>query len=180
MIGGGLLVVSRIGYQRDTTDPWTLNARISTWQLGLSQISQHPIVGVGYGNYTFTKIHAAEVEREKDKGSAMKVLSGLHNTFAMVLMGSGVPALILFVWTLVRTIDELVGGFRQVQLNRSGVLVLGPFVALAVIGFLTRNAFDTMFAGALASLFWILVSVGFWTNEHHWRNEPAESPLNRS
>ncbi len=62
---------------------------------------QHPLVGVGYGNDTFLKLHAAEVEAEKGKGPEERVLPALHNTFAMVLMGSGVPAIILFIWIFV-------------------------------------------------------------------------------
>ncbi len=31
-MGGGLFVVSEIGYQRGTIDPWTLSARVKTWR----------------------------------------------------------------------------------------------------------------------------------------------------
>jgi putative inorganic carbon (HCO3(-)) transporter len=106
-MGGGLLAVSEIGYQRDTIDPWTFSARVKTWRLGLHQVVQHPLVGVGYGNDTFLKVHAAEVETEKGKGAVEKVLPGLHNTFAIVLMGSGVPAIILFIWIFVRIVSTL-------------------------------------------------------------------------
>ncbi|MEP6934605.1 MAG: DUF5935 domain-containing protein, partial [Nitrospirota bacterium] len=56
-MGGGLFLVSEIGYQRDTVDPWTISARVKTWRLGLQQAAQHPLVGVGYGNDTFVKVH---------------------------------------------------------------------------------------------------------------------------
>ena len=97
-MGGGLLAVSEIGYQRETIDPWTFSARVKTWRLGLHQVVQHPLVGVGYGNDTFLKVYMAEIEAEKGKGAVEKVLPGLHNTFAIVLIGSGVPAIILFIW----------------------------------------------------------------------------------
>jgi heptosyltransferase-3/putative inorganic carbon (HCO3(-)) transporter len=159
--GGGLLAVSEIGYQRDTLDPWTLSARVKTWQLGLRQVVQHPLVGVGYGNDTFLKVHIVEIEAEKSKGAVEKVLPALHNTLAMVLMGSGVPALVFFVWIMVRAIRELAPNSRQPVLRLRGLLLLRTAIALAVIGFVVRNAFDYMFAGSLASLFWILVAVGF-------------------
>jgi len=157
-MGGGLFVVSEIGYQRDTIDPWTLSARVKTWALGFHQVVQHPLVGVGYGNDTFLKVYAAEVEAEKGKGLVEKVLPALHNTFAMVLMGSGVPALILFIWIFVRIVSTLTRQWwRSTAAEAQGLLVA---VAVVTVGFATRNLFDYMFAGSLAHLFWILVAAG--------------------
>jgi O-antigen ligase len=141
-------------------DPWTLQARVKTWKLGLNDLVQHPFVGVGYGNYTFFKMHTAEIEAEKHKTAEEKVLPGLHSTFAIILVGSGVPALFFFAWTIVRIIRELVGGIRALTLREASMRLLPPAIALSVIGFMVRNAFDYMFAGTLASLFWILVAVG--------------------
>jgi putative inorganic carbon (HCO3(-)) transporter len=157
-MGGGLLAVSQVGYQRETIDPWTLSARVKTWALGLHQVVQHPLVGVGYGNGTFLKVYAVEVEAEKDKGAVEKVLPGLHNTFAVVLMGSGVPALILFIWIFVRIVSTLTRQWRRsMAADTQGLLVA---VAVVAVGFATRNLFDYMFAGSLAYLFWILVAAG--------------------
>jgi O-antigen ligase len=157
-MGGGLYVVSEIGYQRGTIDPWTLSARVTTWRLGLHQVVQHPLVGVGYGNDTFLKLHAAEVEAEKGKEPGETVLLALHNAFAMVLMGSGVPAVILFVWVFVRIVSTLTRQWQQsTAAETQGLLVA---VAVVTVGFATRNLFDYMFAGSLAHLFWILVAAG--------------------
>jgi putative inorganic carbon (HCO3(-)) transporter len=157
-MGGGLLAVSQIGYQRSTIDPWTLSARMKTWGLGLHQVVQHPFVGVGYGNDTFLKLHAAEVEAEIDKEPGQTVFPALHNTFATVLMGSGVPASILFIWIFVRIVSTLTRQWRQSTAGETqGILVA---VAVVTVGFATRNLFDYMFAGSLAHLFWILVAAG--------------------
>jgi heptosyltransferase-3/putative inorganic carbon (HCO3(-)) transporter len=157
-MGGGLLVASEIGYQRDTVDSWTISARVKTWGLGFHQVVQHPLVGVGYGNNTFLKVYAAEVEAEKDKGAVEKVLGGLHSTFAMVLMGSGVPALILFIWIFVRIVSTLTRQWRRsTAAETQGLLVA---VAVVTVGFATRNLFDYMFAGSLGCLFWIIMAIG--------------------
>ena len=157
-MGGGLFVISEIGYQRDTIDPWTLNARVKTWRLGFHQVFEHPFVGIGYGNDTFIKVHAVEVEAEKDKDLEAKVLPGLHNTFAVVLMGSGVAALILFVWIFVRIVSTLTRQWRRSTVAETRGLLVA--VAVVTVGFATRNLFDYMFAGSLAHLFWILVAAG--------------------
>jgi O-antigen ligase len=157
-MGGGLFIVSEIGYQRDTVDSWTLSARVKTWRLGLHQAAQHPLVGVGYGNNTFVKVHATEIEADKGKDLAERVLPGLHSTFAMVLMGCGVPALILFIWIFVRIVSTLTRQWRRsMAAETQGILVA---VAVVTVGFATRNLFDYMFAGSLAHLFWILVAAG--------------------
>lgn len=157
-MGGGVFVVAEIGYQRDTVDSWTINTRVKTWRLGLHQVVEHPLVGVGYGNDTFTKVYAAEIEADETKNVKERMLKGLHNTFAMVLMGSGVPAVILFIWIFVRIASTLTRQWRRSMADETqGVLVA---VAVVTIGFATRNLFDYMFAGSLAHLFWILVAAG--------------------
>lgn len=157
-MGGGLFAVSEIGYQQSTIDPWTLNARVKTWRLGLHQVVAHPLVGLGYGNDTFLKLHTAEIEADKGKGEVEKVLPALHNTFAMVLMGSGVPAIILFIWVFVRIVLTLTRQcWRSTAAETQGLLMA---VAVVTVGFATRNLFDYMFAGSLAHLFWILVATG--------------------
>jgi O-antigen ligase len=131
---------------------------MKTWRLGLHQVVQHPLVGVGYGNDTFTKVHAAEIEADETKSVKERMLKGLHNTFAMVLMGSGVPAIILFIWIFVRIVSTMAGQWRRSTAAETQWVLVA--VAVVTIGFATRNLFDYMFAGSLAHLFWILVAAG--------------------
>ncbi|HEY7532962.1 MAG TPA: O-antigen ligase family protein, partial [Nitrospiraceae bacterium] len=158
--GSALIILPSVGLQQETVDPWTFSARVKTWRIGLQQVLEHPIVGIGYGNDTFSKVYAAEIEADMSKGPVEKVLPALHNTFAMVLMGAGVPALVLFLWMIVRTLQELLAGVRITSLPQSAHTVFRLAIALAVIGFMVRNLFDYMFAGSLASLFWIVVAIG--------------------
>lgn len=151
VMGVGLFAASMAGYQRSTVDPLTLGLRINVWKLGLSKVLEHSIVGVGYGNNTFIKLF-------RDFPEAVNV-PHLHNTFLMVAMGSGIPALVFFVWTLIRTVWLLIRSAWHASDWGKGVLLIG--VAAALVGFLVRNFFDYMFAGSLAYLFWILVATGF-------------------
>ena len=171
-----LFTLASRGYQQETLDPWTLSARVKTWHLGFEQVVEHPIVGIGFGNDTFSKVYSAEIEADKSKGPVAKVLPALHNTFAMVLTGSGVPALLLFVWTMVRVIQKLVRGIRELSLQHARVLMLPAAIALSVLGFVVRNTFDYMFAGSLASLFWILVALGFSIKDDHHNSLGLLSP----
>lgn len=131
---------------------------MKTWRLGLQRATQSPLVGVGYGNDTFFKIHQVEVDADKGKDPAERVLPGLHNTFATVLMGSGVPALVLFIWMFVRIVYTLTRQWWQSKVAETQGLLAA--VAVVTVGFATRNLFDYMFAGSLAHLVWILVATG--------------------
>jgi heptosyltransferase-3/putative inorganic carbon (HCO3(-)) transporter len=163
-VGSALMALSFVGFQKETTDPWTFSARVKTWRLGIQQVVEHPIVGIGFGNNTFSKVYAAEIEADKTKGPTEKVLPALHNTFAMILMGSGVPAVIFFVWIIVRALRELLAGVGS-TFPPSAPVMLRAAIALAIIGFVIRNLFDYMFAGSLASLFWIFLAIGFSLND---------------
>jgi O-antigen ligase len=174
--GSALFALSSLGLQQETVDPWTFSARVKTWRLGVEQVLEHPIVGIGFGNDTFSRVYAAEIEADKSKGPVEKILPALHNTFAMVLMGAGVPALMLFLWLIVSTLQELLAGVRISHLPQSGHMVFRTAIALAVIGFMVRNLFDYMFAGSLASLFWIVVAVGVsLTSEQSFRRRGIEA-----
>jgi putative inorganic carbon (hco3(-)) transporter len=146
----GLLALSQAGYQRSTIDPWTLNARLAVWKLGMGDIIKHPLVGVGYGSDTFMKRFAGYPETAKANGP--------HSAFLMVAMGSGIPALIFLLWIFVACIHALmkVAKIRSDPLNHAVTIA----VAVMIVGFITRNLFDYMFAGSLAYLFWILVATG--------------------
>lgn len=144
----GLFAASQLGYQRDTVDPWTMNARLSAWQQGFHQMVQHPIVGLGYGNNTFSPMVT---------GLPMgDTTMGLHSTFLMVGVGSGIPALIFLCWVFVKMVIELIHLAGRVSDLETYALLIG--VAIMVVGFSVRNLFDYMFAGSLAYLFWILVA----------------------
>jgi hypothetical protein len=75
----------------------------------------------------------------------------------MVLMGSGVPAIILYSWMFVSIVTTLSKQWRRSMAEHKWLLLA---IAVVTAGFATRNLFDYMFAGSLAHLFWILVAVG--------------------
>ena len=75
----------------------------------------------------------------------------------MVLMGSGLPAFILYIWMFVSIFLTLSRQWRRSIAENKWLLLA---VAVVTVGFATRNLFDYMFAGSLAHLFWILVAAG--------------------
>jgi O-antigen ligase len=147
----GLFFIFQMGYQQDLFHPWTLNARLAIWELGVQEMLKQPIFGLGFGINTFEPW----VEELPPSGGRMH----LHNTFLMVGVGSGWPALILFVWVLVEAVRSLLNGVREMTDPLPRGVMIGA--ALMVLGFVVRNLFDDMFKGSLAYLFWIILAVGF-------------------
>ncbi len=155
----GILVVSKAGFHRDTVDPWTLGTRVVVWELGLREITNHPLVGIGYGNDTFVKRYpqySSDAQLALSQREA--VLPAMHNTFLMVALGSGVPGVVIFLWMFGRIISTLAKDARHSQLYKARPLMIG--IAVAILGFAVRNFFDYMFAGSLAYLFWIIAATG--------------------
>jgi O-antigen ligase len=155
-----LSIAFQIGYQKETISPLTLGQRVGTWKLGIQQIAAHPWVGIGYGNNTFTKLHPEySITAQQSKPLHEQVLPAMHNTFLMVAMGSGIPAAVLLGWIFIRMVSSLVSLRNRSTDRESSGLLMG--IAVVVVGFATRNTFDYMFAGSLATLFWILLAMGF-------------------
>jgi putative inorganic carbon (hco3(-)) transporter len=147
-VGLAFIALGYWGYQKDTIDPWTLvDARIGVWKLQVEETRQHPLFGIGYGSKTFMKRFSGYPQVEKAVGP--------HSAFLMIAMGSGVPALVLVVWVMFKTVRVLVETAKQVIDEERRVFMLA--VAIVIVGFATRNIFDYMFAGSLAYLYWLLV-----------------------
>lgn len=141
-------------------DPWTFKARLNVWKLAATDLFEHPLVGVGYGNYNFVKRYSGHPELEKAYGP--------HSTFIVVGLGSGLPALACFLWLIAKIYLVLTQPIRQDQLPTEIAHRMIPFgVALMVIGVATRNLFDYMLIGALANLFWIMVALGLHMSGWH-------------
>ncbi len=173
VLGFVLVALSQVGYQRDTLDPWTLDARIAVWKIGIDEVLKHPVVGVGYGNDTFLKRHpeySPQAQRELNVKEA--VLPAMHNTFLMVTLGSGLPGLACFVWLFARATRSVIAGGRVALGRPAHIFALA--VAVMVVGFAVRNFFDYMFAGSLASLFWILVATGLSVVDKDSTTEPTQ------
>ncbi len=163
-----LLGISQMGYHADTLHTWTVETRLRVWKLGVGQIMNHPIVGIGYGNNIFEPVLA-----DSPMGD---IPMHLHNVPLMVGVGSGIPGLMLFLWVFIRLGMELFPKTNRKNWTDSETLKL--VLGIVLVGFFCRNLFDYMFAGSLAYLFWILMACGFDQSvEKYGKDQVAYSPL---
>jgi O-antigen ligase len=160
VVGLLLVLASLAGFQKDTIDAKTIGTRLFVWNLGLAEILAHPITGIGYGNDSFVKKYPQfSPQAQAHLPERVQVIPAMHSAFVMVAIGSGIPALLCFVWMFVRLLRLLLRPLRDTSSNGSRAL-LGGAIGLALLGFGVRNLFDYMFMGSLAHLFWLLAAVG--------------------
>ncbi|MCC2640319.1 MAG: conserved rane protein of unknown function, putative O-antigen polymerase [Nitrospira sp.] len=169
MAAAGLLVASQVGFQKDTVDSKTVDTRLAVWAIGLREVAAHPVAGIGYGNDSFIKkFPEYSVQVQSQLPDHDRVIPAMHNTFLMVTLGSGLPAIIFFVWTFMALVRRLIPFPRAPDRTEAGAfLAIG--IGLAVIGFAVRNLFDYMFMGSLAHVFWLLAAVGVTMTSSDWR-----------
>lgn len=146
-----VLAISSSGLQAQTISTNTFYYRVASWKLMLDEIVANPIVGIGYGTATF-------MFRFGDRPEAHDA-AGSHNLFLMIAMGSGLPALGLFMWILWCAVREMfIGLAASLTTNQRVDAVAG---IATVVGFAVRNVFDSLLVGSLGYLFWILLALAF-------------------
>lgn len=160
LAGAGLMAASHSGFQTDTVDAKTVDTRLMVWTIGLGEVATHPVTGIGFGNNSFVKkFPEYSVEKQDHLPERDRIIPAMHNTFLMVTLGSGIPALLSFTWIFVALLRRLIPIPRTIGRDRA-TAVIAAGIGLAVIGFAVRNLFDYMFMGSLAHLFWLLAAVG--------------------
>jgi len=149
--------LSQGGYLGGIFDMESVTDRLGCWNLGMQELRQNPIVGVGFGNDTFIKLYPGDPPGDCTGGH-------LHNTFFMFLMGSGVPGLLLLVWVLACAVWTLVTSkVVQPSIEFYGVK---ETVAVIAIGFSACMLFNYTFTGSLAYMFMILLAIGIWSTQN--------------
>lgn len=180
IVGAGLVIASQAGFQTDTVDAKTVDTRLMVWSIGLGEVAAHPVVGIGYGNNSFVKkFPEYSVERQDQLPERERIIPAMHNTFLMVTLGSGIPALGFFVSMFAALLRRLIPISRAAG-QSSSLPIMAAGIGLAVVGFAVRNLFDYMFMGSLAHLFWLLAAVGITVTGPGWRKVVTEEKLGTS
>lgn len=132
-------------------------SRIKLWNLALEMFKDHPIRGVGNGNYV--KLHDAYVKRYpqyyyytyfKDFPS--------HNSYLKILSELGIIGFITFLALLISIILK-VKKFIEIVNNKFYRVFYIGFLG-SVIAFLVMNISDNLlFVPSVATYFWILLAI---------------------
>ncbi len=153
------------GLHRDTLDPWTMNARMAVWEMGLADVIDRPLTGVGYGTPIFEQRHGEHIAKlESMEIGIPDIPEKPHNWYLMVAMGTGLPGLLLFVWLFIKVVQSLCIGLRTAETEFQRYWLLGTL--LMAVGFAVRIFFDDSFGGTHSYFFWAILgtSLGFARN----------------
>jgi O-antigen ligase len=136
---------------------WNIKSRIMVWQLGLEQLWEHPLVGIGFGKSNFYHVAQADVSPAPSDDGGPPMATGLHNTFLDIAVGAGIPAGLAYLWVMAEAMRT---GFRRAQSMKESALAIWPMILMVmVVGVVVRNMFDDMWIGTMALQFWILVGL---------------------
>ncbi|MFN4861588.1 MAG: O-antigen ligase family protein [Pseudanabaena sp.] len=118
--------------------------RVNAWQFALSLIYQHPIQGWGLRNFPLIA---------QSMGYDLRGLPHEHNFFMAIAVGSGIPALIGFIATIIWTIwASLKSKFAQ---QTEGTIVI---VAISIILCILSGWLDIVFyEPRISMLLWLLL-----------------------
>jgi len=132
---GTSYVEARLGSVVDFENQST-NIRFALWRTALEKAREHPLLGIGAGNY---RVHSpylmAEYFRYDD------YTKYVHNDFVQIAAESGFPAaiayLLLFVFAFVLTVKIWIGPAYSREQKFTAILLLG-----GIIGFFVDSVFN--------------------------------------
>ena len=151
----------------------SMHIRLDTWKIALEQIRENPIIGYGYGFNTFPMVNPSI---QVGSGNTPSIDMHIHNVFLSKAYEVGLVGLVSLL-AIISVIAKLAfNGFQKSPCPLTAHY--GLCVLLLLVGILTRNLFDNMFAGTLAYLFWLLVGlyVALRLNVQHAENGTTPSP----
>jgi O-antigen ligase len=131
--------------------------RMYTWESTLYMIHNHPLTGIGKGNYSEL---AREYRQKMYPGFEFSSYAHAHNNILQVAVTAGIPALLCFLWLWGVLFKEMYRTYRQIP-QESSVLkhlslgFLGAIIAFFIQGFFEHNFGDI----ESAMMLWFIVAL---------------------
>jgi len=136
--------------------------RIYIWESTWRMIKDHPVIGMGMGNYvSFYKWYIMP-------GSKITDASFAHNIFLQIWAECGIGALFAFAGIIIFT---LLKGISLVKSPDSSFKTIGLASLAAFVGILIHSQVDcTIYSMHIGPIFWLLAGIIFYSEKSvHWR-----------
>lgn len=138
--------------------------RLYTWLSSLAMIRDHPLTGIGHGNYSAECWNYRTPYKDFNFSSDAHA----HNNILQVTVISGIPALCCFLWIWWIVFRSTYRSFRLIptQFPREKALALGIFgatIAFFIQGFFEHNFGDS----EVVTMLWALVAFSMRLQELH-------------
>lgn len=109
----------------------SISMRFYYWKKSLEIIKQHPLLGVGTG----------DIQQELNKLFEQETVltpewyKHPHNQFISIAVAMGIPALLVFIWSLIYPI---------VHLRKTLHPIFWPFIAISVLSFFSEDTLESL------------------------------------
>ena len=141
---------------KEIIDPTQNLSRIKIWGIALKMIKEHPITGIGNGN--FVTLYDSYVKKYPDLEYPDYKHMPSHNSYLKVESELGIIGIISFLGILLSTIQKLIK-LIKVEKDRFLSLFFMGFLA-SVISFLFMNLSDNLFfIPKVTSYFWLVIAI---------------------
>lgn len=131
--------------------------REDTWQIALRATGDHPVLGVGLGNfpaiesrYFISNLNIAEV------GSLRQDQLVVHNTYLEVLAELGIVGLLLFIAVLASTFGRAAASLGRIERDDALTGLLARALTAATVGLFTSYVFNS---GEYEKQLWLLLGM---------------------
>jgi O-antigen ligase len=131
---------------------WALVERMAHWQAGWAMAMDHPLVGVGPGNYE-------AVYPRYYLGDWLEPLGHAHNYYINTFAETGIIGLVAFLGFIATMFVRMVSAIRQPGMNGTTqravlVAVLGAALTLTI-----HNTFDNIFVHGIEVQFGLMLGL---------------------
>lgn len=135
--------------------------RILLWRVGLEMWQNHPVTGVGTGNYVM--LYRQYAQALSYKGPYLESLEP-HNSFIKILAENGIIGLALFVTLLACLGRQIISYLFQNRENLDYPVVLGT--ACGVLAFILQGNTNSLFHDTrVAFTAWLILGLLTWKTE---------------
>jgi len=128
-----------------------VRARLDTWKIGYEMVQDHPVLGVGVGNFPYEYYYRAMTSRD----TKTKARHVAHNTFIEVAAESGIIALVFFIMLILWTMGDLRKSgavFRKSGDNQ--LYYISQALIISLMGYIACGVFLSQ---QYLFMFWIIV-----------------------
>lgn len=152
-----MMMTAGIGQRaRTMVEKETNTERLLLWETTWNMIREHPLLGVGMGNY-----QQAQSRYIREEVDAPLVKSHSHNNILQITIERGIFALLIYLWMWYLLLKT---GFSSLRESRQGeaayVLLLGGLAG--VMGFFIDGFFQNNFGDTEVAIpFWLLAGLLF-------------------
>lgn len=131
--------------------------RIKLWQIARMMIKEHPILGVGNGNYV--SLYDEYVKKYPQYKYPDYHRFSSHNSYLKVQSELGIFGIALFISTLIASVRIVITVYKKSKDKYYKFFYMG-FMA-SVVGFLLMNMLDNLFfSPQTTTYFWVFIGLG--------------------